>query len=161
LKFSYGKINAKLVDPFVIRYIHERDLYKTNEPAAIDKFAEDAMKQYPHLAHKTEYESWVRDRCELIVQKFAESWMEWERNGYGFLEEVNQKFRKAPAFEKAWKLRRVEWLNKIHHGFSAQLIEWCDTGTPSARERGTNMNNKSPSLKRVTNSSLMSTWAKR
>ncbi|EHK97584.1 hypothetical protein M7I_6673 [Glarea lozoyensis 74030] len=81
LKFSYGKINPKLVDPFVIRYLHERNLYNTDDAAAIDQFARDAMKQYPHLAHQTEYESWARDRCQLIIQKFADSWMEWERNG--------------------------------------------------------------------------------
>ena len=115
--------------------MHERDLYNTNEPSAIDQFAADVMKQYPHLAQQTEYADRVRDRCELIVRKFAESWMEWEREGYGFLREVSKKFRKSPEFEKAWSLRRIEWLNQVHHGSSDQVIEWCETGISSVRAK--------------------------
>jgi hypothetical protein len=137
-----------VVDPFVIRYLHERNLYNTDDAAAIDQFARDAMKNYPHLAHQTEYESWARERCETIVQKFAESWR--ERNGYGFLQEVNKKFQKSPAFEKAWALRRVEWLNKVHHGSSHGVIEWSDAGVSSTlKQRNTKEKTKSPSLKRV------------
>jgi hypothetical protein len=149
LKFSYGKINPKLVDPFVIRYLHERNLYNTDDAAAIDQFARDAMKQYPHLAHQTEYESWARERCQLIIQKFADSWMEWERNGYGFLKEVNKRFQKSPAFEKAWALRRVEWLNKVHHGSSQKVIEWCDAGLSSQVTEKSSKKTRSPNLKRV------------
>jgi hypothetical protein len=138
------------VDPFVIRYLHERNLYNTDDAAAIDQFARDAMKNYPHLAHQTEYESWARERCETIVQKFAESWQEWERNGYGFLQEVNKRFQKSPAFEKAWALRRVEWLNKVHHGSSHGVIEWSDAGLSStAKQTNIKEKTKSPSLKRV------------
>jgi hypothetical protein len=138
------------VDPFVIRYLHERNLYNTVDAAAIDQFARDAMTNYPHLAQQTEYETWARERCELIVQKFAESWMEWERNGYGFLKEVNKKFQKSPAFEKAWALRRVEWLTKVHQGSSQGVIEWSDAGLSSnLRQKTKKEKTKSPSLKRV------------
>jgi hypothetical protein len=134
----------------VIRYLHERDLYNTDDAAAIDQFARDAMANYPHLAHQTEYETWTRERCELIVQKFAEAWMEWERNGYGFLMEIKKKFQKSPAFEQAWALRRMEWLTKVHQGSSQGVIEWSDAGLSlPAKQKIKKDKTKSPSLKRV------------
>ncbi|KAG9230933.1 hypothetical protein BJ875DRAFT_384062 [Amylocarpus encephaloides] len=64
-------IVAENVDPFVLRYLHDRDLYDANDRNAIEDFARDVSRQYPLTALNLEE---VITRCTEMVKEFATAW---------------------------------------------------------------------------------------
>jgi hypothetical protein len=39
---------------------------------------------------------------------------------------------KTQEFEDAWRIRRLEWLEKVHGGDANGVVEWVDNGPPSS-----------------------------
>lgn len=127
LKLADKFIDPYEVDPYAMRYLHERSLYNTRDRAKVDQFVEDTIKHYVLARENKEWEYRIRQRCKHVIKEFAKSWKAWEKGGYGFLESVVGlvgQLQKTPEFEKKWGERRLLWLNQVHQGKSAHIIEW-------------------------------------
>lgn len=124
LSFDKGFIDPYQVDPFAMRYLHERSLYNIRDPAKVNRFVEDAIKHYVLARENKEWEYRIRQRCEVITKEFAKSWKAWEKGGFGFLESFVNQLQKTPEFEKKWTDRRVLWMNQVYQGRSTHIVEW-------------------------------------
>ena len=65
----------------------------------------------------------MKKMCQLFVKEIVGQWKEYSQGGFGFLHEVDGVITKSPEFEAAWRARRQEWIDTVHHGSTSSLIE--------------------------------------
>ncbi|CAG8957321.1 hypothetical protein HYFRA_00010744 [Hymenoscyphus fraxineus] len=124
LVMSGKMIETTEVDPFVVRYFHEHNLYHTRDNAKVERFVQDTIRHYVLRRENMEWDYRVRTRCEQVIKEFAKIWKPYAKLGFGFLEDGPHGAQKTPEFEKKWSECRKRWLDTIHQGVSGHVIEW-------------------------------------
>ncbi|KAH9208991.1 hypothetical protein DL95DRAFT_394784 [Leptodontidium sp. 2 PMI_412] len=109
------------VEPFAFRYLHEHNLYnsKADNIDAIHKFSK-SLKLHLDITCAPSKDHKIFKRCEQLVQRASRK---WDAGGYGFLTRRNGGIRKTPVFEHAWMHHRKRWIEEIHFGDTAGLLE--------------------------------------
>ncbi|KAF4636026.1 hypothetical protein G7Y89_g2076 [Cudoniella acicularis] len=128
------------IDPFVVRYLHEFNIYHSRNHNDLNRLLQDLKKHYevdiPNSqklgAVLPEYfrDGRLRSRCQKLIKNVVPKWMEMQRGGYGFLVERDGEIRKGPEFDAAWRNRRQEWFQKVHRGSVDSVLEWNSSFSP-------------------------------